>query len=96
VKPDDTVQVSASQLANIYLDGFTSGICSALQTFSQLAENQIIHIAQRLAEGMWQNEKGAALLLNEIQERLDDTDSGPKKHVVGVDLGRIPLGPEMN
>jgi hypothetical protein len=96
VKPEETVHVTGKQLLDVYLDGLVSGICTALSTFSPLAENQIIHIAQRLGNGMVADDAGKELLLNEIRERLEDTDTGPKKAVVPVDMGRIPLGPEAN
>jgi hypothetical protein len=96
MRVEETVTVTGQQLLDIYLDGFVSGVSSALHTFSPLADNQIIHIALRLGAAMTQTEDDTAMVLNEIQERLSGTDSGPKHSVIPVDMGRIPLGPGSN
>ena len=96
MKEQETVTVTGKQLLDIYLDGFVSGVCSTLNTFSPLADNQIMHIAQHLADGMCQSKADVAMLYNEIQERLDGEDSGPKLSTVPLFMGKIPFGPEAN
>jgi hypothetical protein len=96
MKLEETVTVTGKQLTDIYLDGFVSGISSTLSTFSKMSDEQIMHISQHLCGGLFEAEDGKAMLLKEIQERLDGTDSGPKKAVVDVYMGKIPLGPDAN
>jgi hypothetical protein len=102
MKMDDEFTVDGAKLLQVYLDGFMSGCCSLLLTFTDMNQGSVVHIAQTITDGMTADEEGKAMLINEIQERLDNRDTGPKHSEIAIAIDGIPAGnifsfdPEMN
>jgi len=80
--PDKEITLSKAKLLEVYMDGFLSGCCSALSTFSPLPRDIVIEVGQQIADTLV--ESGAGDLMDEVEERLMGIDTGAKQHNVLV------------
>ena len=80
-----TSVVTGDDLVAVYLDGFASGMSSVLATFvGHEPDARRDAYVERFMTNMLEDPAVRETVMNEIRERLTDTDTGPK--TLAVDL----------